>query len=136
MKRFFDGDFVGIVDDDGKVLIPPVYHYIWIFKENFCIVNKFCFYGVLRLSDGKEIVPPKFDFVKIVGGYVMTKSGNKYGVYSLDGCILSDQKGYSTAVCVYSLDGCILSDPVFSSQKMQEFILSMFYKGRSGDTPI
>lgn len=116
MKRFFDGDFVGIVDDDGKVLIPPVYHYIWIFKENFCIVNKFCFYGVLRLSDGKEIVPPKFDFVKIVGGYVMTKSGNKYGVYSLD--------------------GCILSDPVFSSQKMQEFILSMFYKGRSGDTPI
>ncbi len=88
MKRFFNGQYVGLKDDNEKTIIPAEYDYIWVHKNEYAIVRKICFYGVIRLSDKKEIVPPKFAHAEIKDKYIIISSMKKYGVYSLDGTLI------------------------------------------------
>ena len=88
MKRFFIGKLMGLKDDNGKTILPAEYDYIWTHKNEYAIVQKFSFYGVIRISDKKEIVPPKFAHAEIKDKYIIISSMKKYGIYSLDGTLI------------------------------------------------
>lgn len=90
MKRFFVGQLAGLSDDDGKILVPPIYHYVWFPDRDYTVVRNFCFYGVVRISDGKEIVPVKYNWVDIKDGYVITTLMGMYGAYKIDGTLLAE----------------------------------------------
>lgn len=88
MKRFFNGQYVGLKNDNDKIIIPAEYDYIWIHEGKYAIVRKMRFYGVIRIYDKKEIVPPKFAHAEIKNKYIIISSMKKYGVYSLDGTLI------------------------------------------------
>ena len=90
MKRLYDGQLVGVSDDNDNVLVRPIYHYLWFADSDYVIVRNFCFYGVVRISDGEEVVPVKYNWVDIKEGYVITTLMGMYGAYKIDGTLLSE----------------------------------------------
>lgn len=112
----------GIMDFDGNIIMEPKYSYIYdYFKERglAAVGNEYDRYGVVRISDGKIIVPFKYDYIDFYDSYIECEEpyggttgydyegnqlpdnfnfhrwekGDGYGMWEKDKCGMVDKKG-------------------------------------------
>ena len=75
----------GLVDFNGKEIVPLQYDRVFSFSEERAIVKKGEFHGVIDKT-GKEIVPPKYDDIfNFREGKAIVKKGGLYGVIDKTG---------------------------------------------------
>lgn len=88
MQRVFNENLVGMKDKDGKLVVPVLYDYVWPPENGYAIVQKFCFYGLVRISDSKEIIPAQYTHIKAKSNYIIVANNQSYGICNLDGEII------------------------------------------------
>lgn len=78
----------GVLDADGRVLIPVEYEQIAIIQNDVVRARQSGKWGLLDLR-GKQLTPFQYDWIDTFqGGYAIVKAGNAYGVIRADGTVV------------------------------------------------
>jgi hypothetical protein len=75
----------GVIDSDGKVVVPLIYEWVDRFYHGRAIVQIDGQYGLVN-CDGKEVVPPMYDIIDDFSeGRATVRLNGMYGFIDLDG---------------------------------------------------
>ena len=82
----------GIIDIDGKEVVPPKYEVIQPFKDNRARVSANQLWGIIDMN-GKEIVPVKYEKIGLFQNRkAHIREDGKWGIISWDGKVITAPK--------------------------------------------
>lgn len=129
LKTEYNGEKVGVVDENGKIIIPVEYYMCWVhdyqLEKPFIEVTDFQGKSAAFSAEGKQLTPFAFDRIRFSNKAITVIKDDKEGIYSTDGkeilpCAFKDisvgeryinvwkQENGKNLAGLYSLEGQLL----------------------------